>query len=60
MTEDEILDLISGSLRLESWFEGKTLTVMLKGESNESHQFVKLRLVGVTNKPSAADLRGEL
>lgn len=53
MSEDEYLDLISDALSLESWFEGKTLTVMVEGA------FVKLRLAGITNKPSAADLRGE-
>lgn len=59
MTEDEILDTISDSLALENWFEGKTLTVMFKGDGGDPHQFVKLRLVGVTNKPTRADLKGE-
>ena len=53
VSDDEYLDMISDALSLESWFEGKTLTVMVDGA------FVKLRLAGVTTKPSAADLRGE-
>lgn len=53
MSEDEYLDAICDSLSLESWFEGKTLTVMVDGA------FVKLCLAGVTHKPSAMDLRGE-
>jgi hypothetical protein len=59
MTNEELLDFISESLALENWVEGKTLTIMLKGEGDAPHQFVKLRLTGVTCKPSAADLRGE-
>lgn len=53
VTDDEALDAISDALKLESWFEGRTLTVMLDGK------FVKLRLVGIKDKPSAADMRGE-
>lgn len=54
---DEALDEISSKLTLESWFEGMTLTVMVEDEGATS--FVKLRLVSITDKPSAADLRGE-
>lgn len=57
MAEDEALDLISSSIALESWFEGKTLTVMV--EDDGATRFVKLRLVNITEKPSAVDLRGE-
>ncbi|UYY77761.1 hypothetical protein [Sphingomonas sp. R1] len=57
MSEDEILDEISSSLGLESWFEGKTLTVMIDDEGTT--RFAKLRLTGVLDKPTAADLRGE-
>lgn len=53
MGEEEALDIISDALKLESWFEGKTLTIMVEG------QFVKLRLVSIKDSPSAADMRGE-
>ena len=57
MSDDEVLDLISDRLGLESWFEGKTLTVMF--HDNGAQRFAKLRLTGIVAKPSAADLRGE-
>lgn len=55
---DEILDEVSDALSLENWFEGKTLTVVLRDKSGENI-YAKFRLVGTTNKPSSADLRGE-
>lgn len=58
MSPDEVLDEISRNLSLESWFEGKTLTVMVDDEAGVM-KLVKLRLVGITDKPSSADLRGE-
>jgi len=58
MSDEDVLDIISDALRLESWSEGKTLTVRL-GEKSEPLRLAKLRLVRVANKPSAADLRGE-
>ncbi len=45
--------------KLESWFEGKTLTVMVFNEDEQRDQFIKLRFVGVTSSLTAADLRGE-
>ena len=54
----EALDMISDALRLENWFEGKTLTVMVTTEEGAT-KFVKLRLAGILDKPSSADLRGE-
>jgi hypothetical protein len=54
---EDILEIISDALSIESWAEGKTLTVMLTGDDGK-RQFVKLRFVSVANKPSAADLRG--
>lgn len=59
MTDDEVLDFISDNLKLESWFEGRTLTAMVRDEITGSDRFVKLRLTRITDKPSAADLRGE-
>lgn len=56
MSDDEALDAITDALSLECWFEGKTLTVMV---SSEPLALAKLRFVGLTSKPSAADLRGE-
>lgn len=59
MSEEEILDEISSAITgLESWFAGRTLTVMLPDDEG-GDRFVKLRLCGVLSKPSAADLRGE-
>lgn len=58
LTDDEVLDLISDKLALESWFEGKTLTVMLPDRS-EGLRLAKFRLVRVTDRPTTADLRGE-
>ena len=60
MQGEEALDTIVDALTtgdLESWFEGKTLTVMI-AESEELH-LVMLRLAGFSTKPSRADLRGE-
>lgn len=54
---EDILETISDALSIESWAEGKTLTVMLTGEDG-NRQFAKLRFVNVTDKPSAADMRG--
>lgn len=59
MTADHALDFISENLKLESWFEGKTLTVMVFNEDEQRDQFIKLRFVGVTSSLTAADLRGE-
>ncbi len=58
MTDDEALDRISFSLVIENWFEGKTLTVMMDDDGGVT-RFAKLRLVGIVDKPSPADLRGE-
>lgn len=52
-----ILERISDSMSMESWAEGKTLTVMFDGEDGE-RLFAKLRLVNIATKPSAADMRG--
>lgn len=51
------LEMIGNALSLENWREGKTLTVMF--DEDGERRFAKLRLVGVKDKPSAADLRGE-
>ena len=52
------LDEISNSLKLESWFEGKTLTVIVPNEGG-GRKLVKLRFVSLHDKPTAVDLRGE-
>lgn len=59
MTDDEALDAICSGLALTSWFEGKTLTVAVWDDEIQANKFVKLRLTRITDKPSAADLRGE-
>lgn len=58
MDQDEALDLISSNLSLESWFEGKTLTVMVSDEGGTT-KLIKLRLAAITDGPSSADLIGE-
>lgn len=54
----DIMERISSNLHMESWVEGKTLTVMFDGEDGE-RRFAKLRLTKIAEKPSAADLKGE-
>lgn len=55
ITDDEALDLVSDAInansdpnlpRMETWFEGKTLTVWLR----ESGEFLKFRYVGTTEQ----------
>ena len=62
MTQDEALDAvvesITGGAPRESWFEGATLTMMVQNEAGGT-KFVKLRFVGIKDKPSTNDLRGE-
>jgi hypothetical protein len=55
--DEDVVEFISDKLGVESWAEGKTLTVMLSDESGE-RRFAKLRLVRVADRPSAADMRG--
>ena len=52
------LEEISDALKLESWFEGKSLTVMVPDEDGE-RKLVKLRFASVLDGPTATDLRGE-
>lgn len=59
MTEDETLDFICSNLSLECWFEGKTLTVMVRDEITGADKFIKLRLAAITDAPTSADLIGE-
>ncbi|RYG88646.1 MAG: hypothetical protein EON59_03865 [Alphaproteobacteria bacterium] len=59
MTDDEALDFICLNLSLECWFEGKTLTIMVRDEITGADKFIKLRLAAITEAPTYADLRGE-
>lgn len=58
LSEEQVLDLIGDELKMENWCEGKTLTVVFDDEDGAT-RFAKLRLVGIKDKPTAADLRGE-
>ena len=60
---DYALELISNTISdptksLESWVEGKTLTVMYDDPNDGRRQYVKLRFVRLADFPSAADMMG--
>lgn len=54
---EDVVEFVSDNMNVESWAEGKTLTVLLTSEDGE-RKFAKFRLVRVADYPSAADLRG--